>query len=83
MLAEGVEAASVALVRDSTGEVVASSIPDEDGFYTLAYQHRGRKAPYTKPLGNTRSSSPTGRHASTAAGVFRYHHDRTRSELGR
>jgi hypothetical protein len=47
---QGVEGASVALVRNSSGDIVKTGVTDEDGFYSLAYRHRGKRAPYTVVL---------------------------------
>ena len=41
------ENVAVELVRNSTSEVVQSTVTDEDGFYGLIYAHRGKPAFYT------------------------------------
>jgi hypothetical protein len=42
----GVEGATVILTRSSTNEVVMQGTTDADGYYTLPYKHKGKRALY-------------------------------------
>jgi hypothetical protein len=46
----GALGAQVDLIRRSTGDIVASAIPDEDGYYTVDYKHTGKAALYSVKL---------------------------------
>jgi hypothetical protein len=40
----------VDLVRVSTGELIGSAVTDEDGYYTIPYKHKGKRANYDVTL---------------------------------
>jgi hypothetical protein len=42
----GVSAAWIEVFRVSTGELVASGVSDEDGYYAIPYKHTGKRAQY-------------------------------------
>jgi hypothetical protein len=46
----GVSAAWVDVFRVTTGELVASGVSDEDGYYAIPYKHIGKRAQYDVTL---------------------------------